>query len=92
MFARHPHPPQPHQPFGHPPQSPGEVRPHPPAYPQGERRNPTPMTENDYELLRELLGDDQKAQALSRMLQNSPPEIAALGDLVLRVFERTRSI
>jgi len=49
------------------------------------------LTEQDQELLKQLLGNDEQAQALGGMLQNSPPEIAALGYLILRVFERSQS-
>ncbi|MBC1195051.1 hypothetical protein H0901_07095 [Microcystis aeruginosa BLCCF158] len=49
------------------------------------------LTEQDQELLKQLLGNDEQAQALGGMLQNSPPEIAALGYLILRVFEQSQS-
>ena len=49
------------------------------------------LTEQDQELLKQLLGNDEQAQAVGGMLQNSPPEIAALGYLILRVSERSQS-
>jgi hypothetical protein len=65
--------------------------PHPQANPQGERSDSPPLlTDRDRHLLVELLGDDEQAQALFGTLQNSPPELAALGFLMLRIFERTR--
>ena len=86
LGPRHPPPPYPPPPgaFHHPP--------YPPA--MTAEGNPTALpqvTARDRELLEELLDNEDEAQALFHMLQNSPPEIAALGYLVLRVFERTRS-
>ena len=71
---RHPHPPHPHQP------------PTPPRS-GGERSMSPPITERDQQLLMELLNNPQEAQEIFRMLQNSPPEVATVGYLVLRVFE-----
>jgi hypothetical protein len=74
--------------------------PYPQAYPpppqglqppnQGNYSQPL-LKETDLELLKELLNNTEEAQALYYMLQNSPPEIASLGYLILRVFERTKS-
>jgi hypothetical protein len=67
--------------------------PHPQANQQGGERNAPPplLTERDSHLLVELLGDEEQAQALFGTLQNSPPELAALGFLMLRIYEQTRS-
>ncbi|WP_310487770.1 hypothetical protein [Chamaesiphon sp. VAR_69_metabat_338] len=91
--------------FGNRPPHPNQERPpHPqggqqqqrPPHPQGgqqqggERNAPPLLTERDSQLLVELLGDDEQAQALFGTLQNAPPELAALGFLMLRIYERTR--
>jgi hypothetical protein len=90
MFgARPPHPNQERPP--HPGQ--GQQRPpHPQADPQGERNAPPLLTERDSHLLVELLDNEEQAQALFGTLQNAPPELAALGFLMLRIYERTRSV
>ena len=83
---------QPHPPH-HPPHPPGVA--HQPPYPpamatQGAQGTLPQITDSDRQLLGELLDNEDEAQALFLMLQNSPPEIAALGYLVLRAFERSR--
>jgi hypothetical protein len=67
-----------------------QPHPHPPTAAQGERRNPPLLTERDRQLLGELLENEEQAQGMFMTLQNSPPELAALGFLMLRIFERTR--
>ena len=92
MFgSRPPHPNQKQPP--HPNQErPLHPQGNPPGNPQGERNNQPPLlTEHDRQLLGELLDNDEQAQALFGTLQNAPPELAAIGFLLLRVFERTRS-
>jgi hypothetical protein len=80
----------------------GSRPPHPPQdrppHPQGDRRGssnstntPSLLTDRDRQLLGELLENDEQAQALFGTLQSAPPELAALGFLMLRIFERTRS-
>ncbi|WP_309732206.1 hypothetical protein [Chamaesiphon sp. OTE_75_metabat_556] len=70
----------------------GQQRPpHPQAAPQGERNAPPLLTDRDSHLLVELLGDEQQAQALFGTLQTAPPELAALGFLMLRIYEKTRT-
>jgi len=98
LTPRHPHPPAaPQSPPPGVPQSPppGAHQGFPPGGPQnsppGTPANLPRLTEQDQELLKQLLGNDEQAQALGGMLQNSPPEIAALGYLILRVFERSQS-
>jgi hypothetical protein len=90
--------------FGNRPPHPNQERPpHPqggqqqqrPPHPQGgqqqgERSAPPLLTERDATLLVDLLGDDEQAKALFGTLQNAPPELAALGFLMLRIYERTR--
>jgi hypothetical protein len=48
---------------------------------------PSLVTDEDRQLLLKLLSNPQEAQEMYSMLQNSPPEIANLGYLILRVFE-----
>jgi hypothetical protein len=48
------------------------------------------LTERDSALLVELLDNEEQAQALFGTLQTAPPELAALGFLMLRIYERTR--
>lgn len=81
---RHPPHPPPPPPHGHLPHVP-----HPPVM-RTEEAQPTPplLTERDRELLGKLLENEDEAQRLFHLLQNSPSEIAALGHLILRVFER----
>lgn len=97
-----PQSPPPGVPQGHPPGAhqgfpPGGPQNNPPGTPQpfaptgAAPANLPRLTEQDQELLKQLLGNDEQAQALGGMLQNSPPEIAALGYLILRVFERSQS-
>jgi hypothetical protein len=59
--------------------------------PQGDRWRPALITEGDLDLLKEILDNADEAQSLFTMLQNSPPEIAALGYLVLRAFAKTKA-
>jgi hypothetical protein len=79
-----------------PPHPPQDRPPHPQGSQQGERRGgntntPPLLTDRDRQLLGELLDNDEQAQALFGTLQSAPPELAALGFLMLRIFERTRS-
>jgi hypothetical protein len=77
---RHPHPPHGHQPPTN-------------AVPGGrEHSMSSPITEKDRQLLMQLLNNPQQAQEMFSMLQNSPPEIANLGYLILRVFERSGKV
>lgn len=79
---RHPHQPHPHQPSSMPP------------HPQSSERqhlNSPPITERDQQLLMELLNNPQEAHNIFSMLQNSPPEVATLGYLILRVWERVQA-
>lgn len=92
----HPHhrphhqtPPPPPQ-GGHPPQPQGAMPPQGGQSPQGSPLRPL-ITEADLDLLKEILNNDDEAQSLYAMLQNSPPEIAGLGYLVLRAFEKSKS-
>jgi hypothetical protein len=95
MFgSTHPRPPQEHQPphpGGHPP------HPHPPHSAGNEPSHPDPAwrpplpTARDHELLTELLGTEQDAHALLNTIQNASPATAAIGYLMLRVLEQTRS-
>jgi hypothetical protein len=71
-------------PQGYPPPPPG-------TQPPPSSCNQTLLKEADLELLKELLNNSDEAQSFYSMLQNSPPEIAALGYLILRVFERSKS-
>lgn len=92
MFgARPPHPNNQERP-PHPGQGQQQRPPHPQAAPQGERNAPPLLTERDSHLLVELLDNEEQAQALFGTLQNAPPELAALGFLMLRIYERTRSV
>ena len=75
---RHPH--QSQQQHQHP-----GFPPHPSG---GDGSMSSPITEKDRQLLIKLLNNPQEAQDTFRMLQNSPPEIATLGHLILTVFER----
>jgi hypothetical protein len=91
MFGARP----PHQERDRPPHpqggQPQQRPPHPQANPQGGERNAPPLlTERDSALLVELLDNEEQAQALFGTLQNAPPELAALGFLMLRIYERTR--
>ncbi len=74
---QHPHPPQ--------PPSRGQMP------PQEGRWQPPLFNDKDDELLREILGSNDEAESISNMLKQSPPEIAAIGYLVLRAFERSKS-
>ena len=69
------HPPHPHQVPANPPRG-------------VESSMSSPITERDQQLLMALLNNPQEAQHIFRLLQNSPPEVANIGYLVLRVFER----
>jgi hypothetical protein len=84
--SRPPHPPDRQRPDRQ------QTHPHPPvAGQQGERRNPPLLTEHDLELMKELLENEEQAQGMFSTLQNSPPELAALGFLMLKIYERTRA-
>ena len=93
LGPRHPQPP-----VGGPCQPPsGNLHqpPGPPQPPMGNERShwhPPLATEQDLALLRTLLSSDEEAQSLVQILQNSPPEIAALGYLMLRILERSQAI
>mgnify|MGYP001592275128 CR=1 FL=1 len=76
----HPPPPPPHEGWDGPP-------PPPPPHHWGHWQPPLP-TERDLELLNQLLGNSDEARSVFRLLQSCPPEVAAIGCLVLRVFER----
>lgn len=91
MFgSRPPHPNQERPP--HPNQQGQQRPPHPPETLQGGERNAPPLlTDRDSHLLVELLGNEEQAQALFGTLQNAPPELAALGFLMLRIYEKTRT-
>ena len=80
---RHPHQPQPHH---H--QPPSAV---PTPRSGGQRFNAPAITERERQLLMELFNHSQEAQEIFSMLQNSPPELATIGYLVLRVFERVQN-
>ena len=75
---RHPHPPH-HQHNGPPP---------PPHHYERAHWQPPLPTEHDLQLLEELLGNVDEARAVYRILTSCPPEVAAIGGLVLRLFER----
>lgn len=77
---RHPHPPHGHQPPANPPHG------------GREHSMNSLITEKDRQLLMQLLNNPQEAQEMFAMLQNSPPEIANLGYLILRVFERSAKV
>lgn len=81
-------------------QQPGVNHPHPQPHPQHStgqipvqqgRWQPPLFTEKDDQLLQEILGSREEAESLATMLKQSPPEIAALGYLILRTFERSKS-
>ena len=74
------------QPFPGPPQHPGGQ-----VQPQQGRWQPPLFTEKDAQLLRQILGSDQEAESFASMLKQSPPEIAALGYLILRAFDHSQS-
>lgn len=76
---RHPHPPHGHQPPTN-------------ANHSGREQTPSLITDKDRQLLMQLLNNPQEAQEMFNMLQNSPPEIANLGYLILRVFERSAKV
>lgn len=78
---RHPHQPHPHQQPSPPPSHPRS---------EGQRFNSPAITEEDQQLLMELLNNPQEAQEIFCLLQNSPPELATIGYLVLRVLEKVQ--
>ena len=86
MYSQQPtHPP-------HPPQhQPPNNRRTPPQRPEGESEMNSPITDRDRKLLTKLLNNPQEAQQIYNLLQNSPPEIATLGYLVMRVYEQTQN-
>lgn len=68
--------------------------PHPPhlhPHDWGRWQPPLP-TERDLQLLQELLGSADEARAVFRLLVACPPEVAAVGGLVLRLFERLQPL
>ena len=69
------HPPPPHPP------------PPPPHHHWGHRQMPFP-TEQDQELLEELLENADDAEATYRILAACPPEVATVAVLVVRSFAR----
>jgi hypothetical protein len=73
--SRHPHPSHGHQ--------------HPSHFDRSGKEHSTSslITDEDRQLLLKLLSNPQEAHEMFRMLQNSPPEIANLGYLILRVFD-----
>ncbi len=73
-----------HQPHHHQPHS---AHPNPPCA-EKQQFNSPPITESDRQLLTELLNNPQEAEEIFGMLQKSPPEVATLGYLVLRILER----
>ena len=79
---RHPHLPHQHQPHEFP---------HNPPFSEDHPSMPNLITDRDHELLKELLDNPEEADSIFHMLENSPPEMAVLGYLVLRVFERVQS-
>jgi hypothetical protein len=44
------------------------------------------------ELLQELLGNTDEARSVFRILESCPPEVSAVGCLVLRLFERIQRL
>jgi hypothetical protein len=79
---RHPHPPHGHQ----PPTNAGH------SGREHSHSVSSLITDKDRQLLMQLLNNPQEAQEMFSMLQNSPPEIANLGYLILRVFERSAKV
>jgi hypothetical protein len=75
----------PHQPHGHQP-------PTNPNHSGREHSMSSLITDKDRQLLVQLLNNPQEAQEMFSLLQNSPPEIANLGYLILRVFERSAKV
>ena len=87
-----------------PPRQQQGVNPHPQPHPQPHSQHPMgqispqqgrwqpPLfTEKEDQLLQEILGSKDEAESLATMLKQSPPEIAALGYLIVRAFERSKS-
>jgi hypothetical protein len=93
MFgSNHPHPPHEHHIPPHPVYPPHHHPPRPDANNHSESpwRPPLP-TERDRELLTELLGTEEEAQALLQTIQAASPATAAIGYLMLRVLEQTHA-
>jgi hypothetical protein len=83
----HPPPPHHHRPH-HPPHHHEGSNGHPPPPPHLGHWQPPLPTERDLALLEQLLGNPDEARSVFRLLQSCPPEVAAIGCLVLRVYER----
>ena len=79
-----PPPPPHHHHEGHPP---------PPHHNGDERHWYSPLPdESDLALLEEILGNSDQARAVFRIFTSSPPEVAAVGCLVLRQFRQLESL
>jgi hypothetical protein len=93
MFGpNHPRPPHEHHTPPHPVHPPHHHPPRPGVNDLSENQWRPPLpTERDHELLTELLGTEEDAQALLQTIQTASPATAAIGYLMLRVLEQTRA-